>query len=191
LLLPAHGLPIAGKARIAGVLDNIATALEVLVEQTVAMMNNGARLDEIVHSVKVPAHLMDKPYLKPVYDEPEFIIHNIWRLYGGWYDGNPANLKPAADAVIAAEMAKLAGGAKALAKRGAELVAAGDLRLACHLAEMAGLAAPDDIEVHGLRAEVYAARRKAEASLMSKGIYGFAERQSLQVVGAHNQKASS
>ena len=131
---------------------------------------------------------MDKPYLQPVYDEPEFVIHNIWRLYGGWYDGNPANLKPAADAVLAAEMATLAGGAKALAARASSLVGEGDLRLACHLAEMAGLAAPDDIEVHGIRAEVYAARRKSEASLMSKGIYGFAERQSLQVVSEHNHK---
>ena len=85
-------------------------------------------------------------------------------------------------------MAHLAGGAKALAKRATDLVAEGDLRLACHIAEMAGLAAPDDIEVHGARAEVYAARRKAEASLMSKGIFGFAERQSLQIVSEHNQK---
>ncbi|MCE9651006.1 MAG: MBL fold metallo-hydrolase [Parvibaculum sp.] len=187
LLLPAHGLPIGGKARIASVLDNIATALETLVEQSLAMMNAGARLDEIVHSVKLPAALMDKPYLRPVYDEPEFIIHNIWRLYGGWYDGNPANLKPAPDAVLAAEMAALAGGALVLAKRAAALVEAGDLRLACHLAEMAFLAAPADVQVHGIRAEVYGARRKAEASLMSKGIYGFAERQSLNIVAEHNQ----
>ena len=37
-------------------------------------------------------------YLRAIYDEPEFIIHNIWRLYGGWYDGNPSRLKPAPDA---------------------------------------------------------------------------------------------
>ena len=71
LLLPAHGLPIGGKARIATVLDHIATALETLVSQTVDMMNTGARLDEIIHSVKLPAELMGKPYLQPVYDEPE------------------------------------------------------------------------------------------------------------------------
>lgn len=116
-----HGLPIAGKARIAGVLDAIATALEMLVEQTVAMMNEGARLDEIVHAVKLPSELMNKPYLRPVYDEPEFVIHNIWRLYGGWYDGNPVHLKPSPDAVLAAEMASLAGGADKLAKRAAEV----------------------------------------------------------------------
>ena len=30
-----------------------------------------------------------------VYDETEFIVRNIWRLYGGWYDGTPSHLKPA------------------------------------------------------------------------------------------------
>lgn len=181
LLLPAHGLPIAGKARIASVLDNIATALEGLVGQTLDMMNAGARLDEIVHAVKVPEHLMAKPYLRAVYDEPEFVIHNVWRLYGGWYDGNPAHLKPAPDAVLAAELASLAGGALALARRAEALMGKGDLRLACHLAEFAVQAEPASKEAHATRAAVYGARRKAEASLMSKGIYGFAERQSAKL----------
>ncbi len=180
LLLPAHGLPIAGKARIASVLDTIATALEMLVEQTLEMMNAGARLDDIVQAVKLPSSLMDRPYLRPVYDEPEFVVHNVWRLYGGWYDGNPARLKPAADAALAAELAALAGGASTLARRAAELADAGELRLACHLAELAVQAAPASREAHGVRAAVYGARRKAEASLMAKGIYGFAERESAQ-----------
>ena len=53
--------------------------------------------------VKVPATTLARPYLRPLYDEPEFVVRNIWRLYGGWYDGNPARLKPAADAHVAAE----------------------------------------------------------------------------------------
>ncbi len=178
LLLPAHGLPIGGKARIASVLDNMATALEMLVSQTLDMMNAGARLDDIVHAVKLPSSLMDKPYLRPVYDEPEFVIHNVWRLYGGWYDGNPAHLKPASDAALAAEIASLAGGALALAARAQDLVEQGDLRLACHLAELAAQAAPDSREVHAARAAIYGTRRKAEASLMAKGIFGWAERES-------------
>lgn len=181
LLLPAHGLPIAGKARIAGVLDTIASALEFLVSRSLEMMNDGARLDDLIHGVKLPAQYMDKPYLKPVYDEPEFIIHNIWRLYGGWYDGNPSRLKPAPDAVVAAEIARLAGGVATLCKRAEELAATGreqDMRLACHLAEAATLAEPENRDAHMTRANVYGARRKAELSLMSKGIFGWAERES-------------
>ena len=178
LLLPAHGLPIAGTERITAVLDDLATALEGLVRDTLEMMNAGARLDEIVHTVRVPQHLLDKPYLRPSYDEPEFVVRNIWRLYGGWHDGNPARLKPPADGAVAAEVAALAGGAGLLARRAAELCDAGDLRLACQLAEWAAQAEPADAEVHAVRAEVYRTRRDSELSLMARGLYRDASRSS-------------
>jgi alkyl sulfatase BDS1-like metallo-beta-lactamase superfamily hydrolase len=177
LFLPAHGLPIHGEQRIAQVLDDVASALESLVAQTIRLMNEGARLNDIIHTVKVPDGTLDKPWLAPTYDEPEFVVQNIWRLYGGWYDGNPANLKPAHDASLATELAALAGGARRLAERAGELQF-DDSRLACHLAELAMLAAPDDNSIHQLRAEVYQARRSQETSLMAKGIFGSAANES-------------
>jgi alkyl sulfatase BDS1-like metallo-beta-lactamase superfamily hydrolase len=173
LFLPAHGLPIGGKARIRSVLTEVADVLDKLVNDTLALMNEGARLNDIVHTVKVDPAVLQKPYLRPAYDEPEFIVRNIWRLYGGWYDGNPANLKPARDQDLAAEMARLAGGALSLAKRAADLCDT-DLRLACHLAEMAALADPDNAAVHAYRADVFQKRRDSETSLMAKGIFGSA-----------------
>ena len=55
---------------------------------------------------------------------------------------------------------------------------------ACQLAEYAGAAAPDDPEVHAVRAAVYRERRSVERSLMAKGIFGDASRQSLRVAEA-------
>jgi alkyl sulfatase BDS1-like metallo-beta-lactamase superfamily hydrolase len=181
LLLPAHGLPVAGRDRIARVLTEVAGALEQLVADVLEMMNAGERLDAIVHSVSVPDDLLARPYLRPLYDEPEFVIHNVWRLYGGWYDGNPSHLKPAPDAVFAVEVASLAGGAAALATRAREVADGGDLRLACQLVELAAQAGPEDREAHAARADIYAARRKVESSLMAKGIYAFASRESRAV----------
>jgi alkyl sulfatase BDS1-like metallo-beta-lactamase superfamily hydrolase len=178
LLVPAHGFPIAGADRIRRVLDDTALALETLVAGTLEMMNAGERLDDILHSVKLPAPLMAKPYLRALYDEPEFVIQNIWRLYGGWYDGNPARLKPAADRALAAEVADLSGGIGALVARARELADSGELRLACHLVEMAVQAEPDHREAHAARAEVYAARRDGETSLMARAIYGSASSES-------------
>ena len=178
LLLPAHGLPVEGRTRIATVLGDIALALETLVGQVVTMMNAGATLDEIIHSVRVPDEVLAKPYMRPYYDEPEFVVRNVWRLYGGWWDGAASRLKPAPDAAVGAEVAALAGGADVLAHRATEVADAGDLRLACHLADWAAWAAPDDPTVHGVRAEIYQRRRDAELSLMSKGIYKAASRES-------------
>ena len=184
LLLPAHGLPIAGKERIARVLDEIATALENLVRDVVTMMNAGETLNTIIHTVRVPETTLGKPYLRPLYDEPEFVVRNIWRLFGGWWDGAPSRLKPSPDEVLAVELASLSGGADVLMRRAAELAASGDLRLACHLADFAGWAAPDEPEIHQMRAEIYETRRKSEASLMSKGIFKGAMRESEKIVKA-------
>lgn len=120
-LLPGHGLPIVGADRVGQALTDTADLLDSLVDQTLAVLNAGGRLDDAIHGVVPPAHLTDRPYLRPVYDEPEFIVHTVWRQYGGWWDGNPASLKPAPERTLAAELAALAGGARVLADRALEL----------------------------------------------------------------------
>jgi alkyl sulfatase BDS1-like metallo-beta-lactamase superfamily hydrolase len=180
-LLPGHGLPVFGEARIRQALSETAEYLESLVAQTLEMMNNGARLSDTVSSVTVPAHLAGRPYLQPYYDEPEFIVRNIWRLYGGWWDGNPAHLRPANDRQLAKEVAELAGGAVALAGRAEALLEDGSsdaLRLAGHLAEMAWLAAPEDAGVQGVRQRVFHALADNATSTMSRGVFRWAERES-------------
>ena len=143
-----------------------------LVVDVLERMNGGQKLDAILHEVQVDPALLERPWLRPMYDEPEFVVRNVWRMYGGWWDGNPANLKPAPDARLAAELAALSGGAGALAERAREVAEAGDLRLACHLVEFATLAAPEDARIHAIRAHVYQLRRDGETSLMAKGIFG-------------------
>lgn len=170
-LLPGHGMPILGKGRVEQALTETAELLESLVQQTLALMNVGATRDRVLHEVRAPAHLLTRPYLRPVYDEPEFIVQNLWRLYGGWYDGNPAHLKPAPHAALSQEIASLAGGAHALVERARELGAAGEHRLACHLVELARGAAPADADVRAACRELYEARAEAETSLMAKGVY--------------------
>jgi alkyl sulfatase BDS1-like metallo-beta-lactamase superfamily hydrolase len=177
-MLPGHGVPVIGADRIRQALTESAELLEHLHDETVAMMNSGARLDEILHTVRGPQHLLDRPYLRPVYDEPEFVVRNVWRLYGGWYAGDPAHLKPSPAADLAVEIAALAGGAGRLAERALELLEAGDLRLAGHLAELAAQAAPTDVGVHRVRASVFAARAQSESSTMAKGIFSWAARES-------------
>ena len=183
LFCPAHGLPIGGADRVAMVLTTTADALDDLVTRTLALMNEGARLDRIVREVTVDEETLLKPWLRPLYDEPEFIVRNIWRLYGGWWDMNPATLKPAPEAAVASEVAALSGGALRLAERGRQIAESGDLRLACHLVEMAALADPEDVEVQRARSEVYQRRRSEELSLMSKGVFGAAARESAEKAG--------
>jgi alkyl sulfatase BDS1-like metallo-beta-lactamase superfamily hydrolase len=177
LLLPAHGLPIAGEDRISLVLGDVATALESLLTQTIDAMNTGATLDAVVSSVSLDADLLGRPWLAPVYDEPEFVIRNIWRQYGGWYDGRPSRLKPAPDAALSAEWAALTGGVDVLVGRATTLCDEGgdlNLRLACHLIDAACLADPNHAGAAAAAAAIYRVRRSHESSLMARGIFGHA-----------------
>jgi alkyl sulfatase BDS1-like metallo-beta-lactamase superfamily hydrolase len=177
LLLPAHGLPVAGADRIALVLGDVAGALESLLTQTLAAMNAGLSLDAVVAEVSLDPDLLDRPWLAPVYDEPEFVVRNIWRQYGGWYDGTPSRLKPASDQALGVEMAALAGGVHRLVERALELCDLGtdaDLRLACHLVDAACAADPDNPAAASAAATVYTTRRRSETSLMARGIFGSA-----------------
>ena len=175
LFVPAHGLPIAEPDRIERVLHQVASVLEQLVADVLDAMNAGASLDDVVHGVHVSPEALALPFLRPLYDEPEFVVHNVWRQYGGWWDGDFSRLKPAPAADLAAELAALAGGVDALTARAEALadaaVGADDLRVACHLVELAVQAAPEDRAAHGVRAVIYERRRKAESSLMAKGLF--------------------
>ena len=181
-LLPGHGLPIIGAARIRQALSETAEYLESIVDQTLALMNEGARLADVLANVAPPRHLVDRPFLQPVYDEPEFIVRNIWRLYGGWWDGNPATLQPAHERRVASELCDLAGGAARLAERAEALVAEGTdeaRRLAGHLIEMAWMAAPEDSAIALSRQRIFRARADAATSTMARGIFQWAARESV------------
>jgi len=173
-LLPGHGPPVIGHERVAAVLSDSAAILEDLVEQTIGLLNAGASLDETLNRIRMP-DLLAKPYLRPVYDEPEFIVRNAWRLYGGWFDGDPAHLKPPSSEALATEIADMAGGPSALADR-AEEVLRSDPALASQLIEWARALAPDDPRVAAVNAAVYERRAEIERSTMSQGIFTWAAR---------------
>ena len=176
-LFPGHGPPIFGADRVERALCESAELLETICEQTLSMMNEGATLNDVLHGVVIPGVLLERPYLRPIYDDPLFIVRNLWRLYGGWYDGNPAHLKPSPERELAGALAALAGGARALATRAETSCADGQLALACELIEFAWQADPDDDWIRGVRAALYRTRARAETSLMAKGIYNAAARE--------------
>jgi alkyl sulfatase BDS1-like metallo-beta-lactamase superfamily hydrolase len=179
ILVPGHGVPIFGAARVRQALDDTAEWLEHLVAETVTRMNAGAALDQILAEVRPPAHLAGRPYLHAVYDDPEYVVRNIWRLYGGWWDGIPSHLQPAPHASVAREVVALAGGVEALVARAKQLAEQGDVRLAGHLIDWAA-AASDDRMVHAARADFYERRAKQANALMTRGIFSATAKDSAQ-----------
>lgn len=170
-LFPGHGLVVQGAEAVRTVLLDTARYLRVLIRQVLERMNRGEAPEEIFHAVEPDPELGSRPYLLPHYDHPKFIVRNLLRLWGGWWNGNAADLLPSPWARQAEEIVRLAGGADAVVARGRELLEAGESQLAAHLAEWVTRAQPGHKGGQELKRDVYAVRLQEEPSLMAQGIY--------------------
>ncbi len=168
--LPGHGPVIQGDAAVQAACLDTARYLRSIAEQVVDRMNKGQWLEQILREVEPPADLVGKPYLQPVYGHPKFIVHGVWRQYGGWYDGIPADFFPASTADRAAEIVGLAG-APALLARARDLQTVGDLPLACHLVDWVCTVQPDNAEARRLQRDLFEARSIPEPNMMARNTF--------------------
>jgi alkyl sulfatase BDS1-like metallo-beta-lactamase superfamily hydrolase len=182
-LFPGHGLAVHGRDAVRLVLTETARYLRHIVDEVRARMNAGQTADEIFHAVEPDPELARRPFLRATYDHPKFIVRNLLRLWGGWWDGNAANLLPASWAVQAAEVTRLAGGVATLVARGRALLDGGDAVLASHVAEWATRAAPDDGPAQELKRDVYASRLREAEALMARGIFRAAMHDAQRALG--------
>ncbi|MSP26447.1 MAG: MBL fold metallo-hydrolase [Myxococcales bacterium] len=170
-ICPGHGGPVIDDpALIARMLTETGEFLELIVERTLRLLENGSPPHvDVVRAIELPQS--DSPWLQPVYDEAEFIVRTVLRHFGGWYSGRPSELKPAPRDALARTVAELSGGTERLLERALALVESGELRLACHLADFALEAAPQDPRVMLAVAEIYRRRAAGETSLMAVNLY--------------------
>jgi alkyl sulfatase BDS1-like metallo-beta-lactamase superfamily hydrolase len=173
-LLPGHGPAMSGEERIQEALLTTAHFLRSIHDQVVAKMNEGKWLEDIIREIDWPA--TDKPWLQPIYDHPQFIARNVYRLYGGWYSGDPADILPAHSEEIAAELVGAAGAGPILA-RARKLRDDGDLQVACHLVDFVRKGEPENREAWELWRDLFAVRAGAERSLMARGAFFSAVRE--------------
>jgi alkyl sulfatase BDS1-like metallo-beta-lactamase superfamily hydrolase len=167
-LLPGHGPSLSGEGEIEEALLTTAHFLRSIHDQVVALMNRGKWLEDILREIEIPP--TDKPWLQPIYDHPQFIARNVYRLYGGWYDGDPANILPAHSEEIAAALVG-ATGADPILSRARKLRDDGDLQMACHLVDFVRKGDPANREAWDLWRDLFKARAEAETSLMARGAF--------------------
>lgn len=170
-LFPGHGLVVQGRDAVRHILNDTAGYLHTIIDQVLTRLNAGEEPEDIVHRVRSDAKLAALPYLQEVYDHPQFIVRNLLRLWGGWWNGNAADLLPATFDAQAKEIMALAGGVAPIAQRARDLLTEKNFALAAHLAEWAARAAPHDPAAQTLKRDVYLSRLEAEANLMAQGVF--------------------
>jgi len=187
LILPGHGEPVKGSDMIRRRCLNTAEALRAIVQQTLDGLNAGWTHEDIIAAIHIPEHLANEPFLQPTYDRPEFIARNVIRKYGGWWNGLSSQVLPAKMADQAREIVRLAGGVAPLIDRAQELKDS-DPALACHLAEWAALAAPDNRSAQECVIDVFSSRAQSEISLMGRGLLSHEGRKAHKALAALDQR---
>jgi len=155
--------PVVSGQDVEEMLLNTAKLLRFIQEEVVRFLNCGYWIEEILEKIKIPEELTDKPYLRGNYGHPIFIIHDVFRRYTGWYNGNPSDLFPSPTSKIAIEVLRFTSPEQVLA-RANQLQQEGNIQLALHLTDFV-INGCDDIirrnEAINLKASLLDARATA------------------------------
>jgi len=131
-----HGPALLDPEQIQNALSHSIEVLKLLHERTIEYINKGAAEEQAVAEIELPEHLLNSPFLTPIYGTREFVIRGIYRRYTGWYNGNPTHLAPAPSDDVRREIVALIGDARAVIDRANELRANGQVQLSLHLIDL-------------------------------------------------------
>lgn len=132
ILVSGHSPPILGREQVAEKLTRYRDAILYVHDATVAGMNKGKTVHELMREIKLPQSLRQNEK----YGSVKWSVRGIYEGYAGWFDGNPASMydRPVTDAYPA--LLELAGGAAVVTHEAEEKLAAGQLFESLHLADM-------------------------------------------------------
>lgn len=155
-MVPAHGQPVYGAAKVEEVLRMTRDGIQFIHDQTLRYMNKGATPDELVNLVKFPPYLRDySPYLREYYGTVKHSVRQIYNGYLGWFAGDPVDLDPLPDAVASRRYIALMGGRDKVLAEAAKALKAKDYQWAAQLATHLVSVNRTDHEARQVKATAY------------------------------------
>ncbi len=152
-------------------LDANIEVIHNLHNQVVDFINQGMHITEMIHTVKIPKHLENNPYLSQVYSRVEFFVYNVYRWYHGYFDDNPAHLLPRPEKEVLNEIYDLIGNPQKILKRVNELFTQNQTQLALQILDILIQTEPKNGDARRLRIELMKNLGANDISLMSKNAW--------------------
>ena len=153
------------------VLDDTIEAIRTVFDQVIDYINKGVHITEMIHMVKLPEHLKDKPHLRFAYSRLEFFVFNTYRWYHGYFDGNPANLLPRPEKEVMAELMKVIGDPQKVLDRAEELYQTDQAQLGLEVLDVLIQAEPENVKARQMRMKLLKKIRRGDNNLMSRNAY--------------------
>ncbi len=133
-LLGTHGPPLSGRDEIRSRTTRYRDSIQFLWDQTVRGMNRGLTVDQMAHSVVLPAAYDDDYLTSEFYGVAEHHVRQIAAGVRGWFDGDTARLFPLEPVERAGRLVEGLGGEAAVRAIVEDARANNDLRWALELA---------------------------------------------------------
>ena len=146
----AHGHfdVIRGKAYIREALARQRDAVQSVHDQTVAGMNAGKGLTELMQEVEIPTGLE----LSEGYGRVSWSVRALWETYTGWFDfESTTSLYPVPARHVYPDLVDAAGGVDPILEKARARLAADEPVAALHLVEVAEAVAPSNTQVLALK----------------------------------------
>jgi alkyl sulfatase BDS1-like metallo-beta-lactamase superfamily hydrolase len=165
-LVPSHGPPVMGAAKVEEVMRNYRDGIQFVHDQTIRYMNKGLTPDELVAAVKLPPHLdRYSPYLRQMYGTVSHSVREIYVGYLGWFEGDPVALDPTPPAESARRHITLMGGRDRVLNEAKQAMQTGDAQWAAELTTYLIRANHEDRDARILKAAAF--RKLGLASINS------------------------
>lgn len=133
MIVPSHQDPVTGAAQIRADLVKMRDAVRYVHDATVAGMNAGKTVHELMAEIALPPELA----LSQIHGRVSWAVKSIWEYYATWFHfDTTTELYPVPASAVHAELAELAGVAP-LIERAGRHIAAGEPVQALHLLEIA------------------------------------------------------
>jgi uncharacterized sulfatase len=174
ILVREYGPEIVGADRVRDMLTTVRDALRWLRAETLARLNEGMVVEDVVNDIDLPDEWADSPWMPQTYGCPEYVIRDIWRLEAGWWDRNVTSVHPAPAAEVSAAIATAIGDHDAVLGAARAHHEAGEHQLALHVVDLLALAEGDQpsvVAARELKAEIAAALAEDPPAYMSGNYY--------------------
>ena len=170
IMVPSHTEPVVGEANINALLTDYADAIQFVHDQTIRLINEGLRPDEIVQRIQLPQNLAKHPWLQPFYGTVEWAARSVYSGYLGWFDGDSVDLFPTPKRTKAARLIALMGGVDAVLSEASRYLKQ-DPQWAAELADYVSAADSSNTQARVLKASALRAMAEVEVNPNARNWY--------------------
>ncbi|WP_250462254.1 alkyl/aryl-sulfatase [Microbulbifer litoralis] len=155
VVFTSHYWPRWGKENVKNYIAKQRDMLKYLHDQTLRLINQGYKMDEIAERVKLPESLGSEWFNRGYYGNVTHNVKGVYQRYMGFWSGNPANLHPLPPHELGTQYVDAFGGSKVILEKTREAYGRGDYRWAATLLNHLVMAEPENTEARMLQADIF------------------------------------